>query len=119
MLNRQSIDELGITSILQCLFPQWHTLRYKRLRKKMKIFHSQNITNTHDRELYIATVRKYKQHRKSRVNCAECKANLATHGYVCDKHFHDYCTCNEDYCLPCLLLRSARSAYPDDPKWYD
>ena len=107
IMNKKSMDELALDSIMDALFPS---------RKKLDI---SKISNKAQRKLLDETIKKYAKHLKGRAECQACKDNLAKDGFVCEAHYHDYVTCGEDWCLPCFLLRSARKAYPDDQKWWD
>ena len=107
MLNKKSMDELAFDSVMDALFP-----------KKAKLDVSK-ISDEAQRQLLADTIRKYAEHLKGRAECQACKESIKQHQCVCEAHYHDYQECYEGWCLPCFLIRSARAAYPDDPKWQE
>ena len=77
------------------------------------------LSDAEQQQLLTDTIKKYDEHWAGRKKCPACKENFEKGEGVCEAHYHDYMLCDEDWCLPCLLQRSGRAAYPNDPKWWD
>jgi len=105
-LNKQSMDELALDSIMDVLFPAEKIVTSK-------------ISDETQRKLLVDTIKRYSKYLDGKAKCQSCKDSLAKTGVVCSAHFHDYAECSNDWCLTCFLLHSARAAYPDDPRWWE
>jgi len=106
-LSKKSMDELQLASVIAALLPN------------KKEIDPTKISDEAERQLLINTIKLYSDHQDTRKDCEACKISFEKYQCVCGYHFHDYCNCNEDWCLPCLLVRSGQAAYPDDPKWFE